>query len=86
MSKNIKIYGFRPYAEPIIKTGKSFKYGTEFEMSLEEFLEKEEILFHTTGLDFVSDYHNIAYLVIDKHYIDKIKHALKPQRAFLLED
>ena len=40
MSKNIKIYGFRPYAEPIIKTGKSFKHGTEFEMSLEEFLEK----------------------------------------------
>jgi hypothetical protein len=40
MSKNIKIYGFRPYAEPIIKTGKSFKYGAEFEMSLEEFLEK----------------------------------------------
>ena len=29
MSKNIKIYGFRPYAEPIIKTGKSFKYDKE---------------------------------------------------------
>ena len=64
----------------------SKKTAQHFNIHLEEFLEKEEILFHTTGLDFVSDYHNIAYLVIDKQYIDKIKHALKPQRAFLLED
>ena len=64
----------------------SLKTAHHFNIHLEEFLEKEEILFHTTGLDLVSDYHNIAYLVIDKQYIDKIKHALKPQRAFLLED
>ena len=31
-------------------------------------------------------YHNIAYLVIEKQYVDKIKHALKPQRAFLTDD
>ena len=60
----------------------SLKTAKHFNIHLEEFLEKEEILFHTTGLDSISDYHNIAYLVIDKQYIDKIKHALKPQRAF----
>ena len=64
----------------------SLKTAQHLNIHLEEFLEKEEILFHTTGLDLVSDYHNIAYLVIDKQFIDKIKHALKPQRAFLLED
>lgn len=64
----------------------SLKTAKHFNIHLEEFLEKEEILFHTTGLVSISDYHNIAYLVIDKQYIDKIKHALKPQRAFLLED
>lgn len=64
----------------------SLKTAQHFNIHLEEFLEMEEILFHTTGLDSVNDYHNIAYLVIDKEYIDKIKHALKPQRAFLLED
>ena len=64
----------------------SLKTAKHFNIHLEEFLEKEEILFHTTGLGSISDYHNIAYLVIDKQYIDKIKHALKPQRAFLLED
>ena len=37
---DIKIYGFRPYAEPIKIIGKKIKYGIKFEMSLEEFLEK----------------------------------------------
>lgn len=64
----------------------SLKTAEHFNIHLEEFLGKEEILFHTTGLDLVNDYHNIAYLVIDMQYIDMIKHALKPQRAFLLED
>ena len=64
----------------------SLKTAEHFNIHLEEFLDKEEILFHTTGLDLVNDYHNIAYLVIDKQYVDKIKHALKPQRAFLLDD
>ena len=64
----------------------SLKTAEHFNIHLEEFLDKEEILFHTIGLDLVNDYHNIAYLVIDKQYIDMIKQALKPQRAFLLED
>lgn len=64
----------------------SQKTAEHFNIHLEEFLDKEEILFHTIGLDLVNDYHNIAYLVIDKQYIDMIKHSLKPQRAFLLED
>lgn len=64
----------------------SLKTAEHFNIHLEEFLGKEEILFHTTGLDLVNDYHNIAYLVIDMQYIDMIKHALKPQRAFLLEN
>ena len=37
---DIKIYGFRPYAEPIKIIGKKIKYGIKFEMTLEEFLEK----------------------------------------------
>ena len=37
---DIKIYGFRPYAEPIKIIGKKIKYGIKFEMSLEEFLEQ----------------------------------------------
>ena len=37
---DIKIYGFRPYAEPIKIIGKKIKYGIKFDMSLEEFLEK----------------------------------------------
>ena len=36
---DIKIYGFRPYAEPIKIIGKKIKYGIKFEMSLEEVLE-----------------------------------------------
>jgi hypothetical protein len=64
----------------------SLKTAEHFNIHLEEFLDKEEILFHTIGLDLVNDHHNIAYLVIDKQYIDMIKHSLKPQRAFLLED
>ena len=64
----------------------SLKTAKHFNIHLVDFLEKEEIIFHTTGLDSISDDHHIAYLVIDKQYIDKIKHALKPQRAFLLED
>ena len=64
----------------------SLKTAQHFNIHLEEFLEKEEILFHTNGLDFISDYHNIVYLIIDKQYVEKIKHALKPQRAFLLKD
>ena len=64
----------------------SLNTAKHFNIHLKEFLEKEEILFHYTGLDPVNDYHNIVYLVIYKQYLDMIKHALKPQRAFLLED
>ena len=64
----------------------SFKTAEHFNIHLEKFLDKEEILFHNIGLEPINDYHNIAHLVIDKQYIDKIKHALKPRRAFLLDD
>jgi len=64
----------------------SVKTAQHFTIHLEEFLDKEKIQFHTIGLKPINDYHNIAHLVIDKQYVDKIKHALKPQRAFLLEN
>jgi hypothetical protein len=63
----------------------SLKTAQHFNIHLEEFLEKEQIHFHSLGLDSISAYHNIAYLVIDKQLVDQIKHALKPQRAFLYE-
>ena len=64
----------------------SMKTAQHFNIHLKEFLFKEKILFHNIGLEPINDYHNITHLVIDKQYLDKIKHALKPQRAFLLED
>ena len=64
----------------------SLNTAQHFNIHLKEFLVKEGILFHTIGLEAINDYHNIALLVIEKQYVDKIKHALKPQRAFLLED
>ena len=57
-----------------------------FNIHLEEFLEKKEILFYNIGLEPINDYLNIAHLIIDRQYVDMIKHALKPQRAFLLDD
>ena len=58
----------------------------DFNVHLDDFLEKEDVQFHNIGLEPINDYHNISYLVIDKQYVDKIKHALKPQRAFLLDN
>jgi hypothetical protein len=64
----------------------SLKIAQHFNIHLEEFLEKEDVQFHNIGLELINDFHNIAYLVIEKQYVDKIKHVLKPQRAFLVDD
>tara|TARA_Y100000385_G_scaffold15675_1_gene15853 strand:- start:1038 stop:1274 length:237 start_codon:yes stop_codon:yes gene_type:complete len=64
----------------------SLKIAQHFNIHLEEFLEKEDVQFHNIGLEPINDFHNIAYLVIEKQYVDKIKHVLKPQRAFLVDD
>ena len=64
----------------------SLKTAEHFNIHVDEYLKKEDILYHTIGLEPINDYHNIAYLVIEKQYVDKIKHALKPQRAFLIDD
>jgi hypothetical protein len=64
----------------------SLKTAEHFNIHLEEFLEKKEILFYNIGLEPINDYLNIAHLIIDRQYVDMIKHALKPQRAFLLDD
>ena len=62
----------------------SLKTAQHFNIHLDEFLVKEDLPFHTIGLDSINDYHNIAFLIINKQHVDKIKHALKPQRAFLI--
>ena len=64
----------------------SLKTAQHFNIHLKEFLGKEDVQFHNIGLDTIGDYHNISYLIIDKQLVDQIKHALKPQRAFLHED
>lgn len=64
----------------------SLKTAQHFNIHLKEFLGKEDVQFHNIGLDTIGDYHNISYLIIDKQLVDQIKHALKPQRAFLYED
>jgi|TARA_Y100000385_G_C13057152_1_gene622573 hypothetical protein len=64
----------------------SLKTAQHFNIHLEEFLSKEDLPYYTIGVDSITEFHNIAFLIIDKNYIDKIKQALKPQRAFLINN
>ena len=52
---------------------------------LEEFLLKEKYTDIPTGYEILSDYHAIAYMIVNQYDMFKFRDILKPHRAILAE-
>lgn len=48
---------------------------------LKEFIEKEKLENMTSGAEEVSEFHHIAYLIVEQSQMIKMRDALRPQRA-----
>ena len=51
---------------------------------LKEFCIKENIPFHQIDFSNISEFHTIAYVVVDKQNVIIIRDALKPHRAEII--
>ena len=59
---------------------------THYTKHLIEFFEEKKLTLIDYGVETISEFHHLAYAVVNKHDIENIKHSLKPQRAFLLNN
>lgn len=74
MSKNIKfIWDFRgPNAK---------KTAEHHELHLKDFLKMNALDGYKTGVEIVSDYHHIAFLVVQESELKDLRDRLKPHRG-----
>lgn len=67
------IWDFRgPNAEPIAR---------HHEIHLKEFMENEKVLEAFTGIEFVSEFYSIAYMVVPQEAVTRLRPLLKPHRG-----
>ncbi|PDH50026.1 MAG: hypothetical protein CND37_00250 [Bacteroidetes bacterium MED-G20] len=62
----------------------SKKTAEHFQIHLLEFLKNNQILNYNSKVELVNEHHSINFLIIDEEYINLIKNALKPHKAFLV--
>ena len=59
---------------------------THYRKHLTEFFEEKNLEFLEVGVETINDFHQLAFAVINKEDVDVVKYALKPHRAFLLNN
>ncbi|PKA82064.1 hypothetical protein ATE92_0189 [Ulvibacter sp. MAR_2010_11] len=79
MTERIKlIWDFRgPNAEPI---------ATHHAKHLGEFAATENLQHSLTGVEKLSELHHIAYLVVEKEFMNSLRETLKPHRGQVYTD
>jgi len=55
-----------------------------YEKHLKEFLKLKKINLIKSGIETVSEFHHLAYVIILKENLDKVKLILKPNRVEIL--
>lgn len=59
----------------------SKKIAEHHAIHLQEFVDKEKLENMTSGAEAVSEFHHIAYLIVEQSQMIKMRDALRPQRA-----
>ena len=59
---------------------------THYTKHLKEFFEEKNLELLEVGVETINDFHQLAFAVINKEDVEVVKHALKPHRAFLLNN
>ena len=63
----------------------SNKTAEHFHIHLIDFLKKNQILKYTSKVELVNEFHSINFLIIDEVYVNLIKNALKPNKAYIVQ-
>ncbi len=58
---------------------------THYTKHLIEFFDEKNIELLEYGVETISDFHHLAFAIVNREDVDSIKHALKPHRAFFLK-
>ena len=66
------------------KGSNDLQVAVHYTIHITEFMEEKNIPFFEIGEITLSEYHQIAYVVIKKEDVNTVRDALKPHRAFAL--
>jgi hypothetical protein len=66
------------------KGSNDLQVAVHYTKHITEFLQEKNILFFEMGETSLSEFHQIAYVVITKEDVNTVRDALKPHRAFVL--
>ena len=66
------------------KGSNDLKVAVHYTKHITEFMEEKNIPFFDVGENSLSEFHQIAYVVIKKEDVTTVRDALKPHRAFSL--
>ena len=59
----------------------AFRIAEHHELHLKEFIASKKLDMNITGVEYVSEIHSIAYLVVNENEMKPIRDALKPHRG-----
>ena len=65
------------------KGSKDLQVATHYTKHIAEFMGEKKIPFFEIGEQSLSEFHQMAYVVIKKEDVNFVKDALKPNRAFV---
>ena len=65
------------------KGSKDLQVATHYTKHIAEFMGEKNIPFFEIGEQSLSEFHQMAYVVINKEDVNFVKDALKPNRAFV---
>ena len=60
------------------------KTAEHFHVHLKEFLIKDKIIDFTSELEKVDEFYTRVNIIIDQKYVERIKNAPKPKKAYLV--
>ena len=66
------------------KGSNDLQVAVHYTKHITEFLQEKNILFFEMGETSLSEFHQIAYVVIRKEDVNTVRDVLKPHRAFVL--
>lgn len=66
------------------KGSNDLQVAVHYTKHITEFLHEKNILFFEMGETSLGEFHQIAYVVIEKEDVNTVRDALKPHRAFVL--
>lgn len=62
------------------------KIAEHHEIHLKEYIEKNSLSVHKTGVETIHELHTIAFMVVDEVDMKPIRDILKPHRGQVFED